>query len=105
MDYDEAIETIRAERAKEKADADLRQKRDQIEAIELSLKYAGDGTVAKFSKTFVNSDRVYQYAAINTNGRWYTTGQTNSGGFTHEDFVLWLASGNGATIISVFDEM
>jgi hypothetical protein len=105
VDYDESIETIRAERAAVKLKADLEDKRVKVTALEDRLRYTGDGTIIKFEKKFANSDKVYKYAALNTNGRWYTTGQTNAGGFLQEDFILWLASGEGVTIIEVFDEL
>jgi len=100
---DPAICTIREERAAARAAKDLEAKRAKVEEIENRLRYTGDGTVIKFSKKFGNSDKVYMYAAINTNGRWYTTGQTNQGGFTNEDFVLWLANGEETKVLDVYE--
>lgn len=105
VDFDQSIETIKAERAAEKAKADLEEKRAKVLDLEVRLRYTADGSIVKFSKSFSNSDKVYKYAALNTNGRWYTTGQTNQGGFTQEDFILWLASGEGSTILDVFDDL
>jgi ATP-dependent Lon protease len=81
------------------------QLRDQNEtkAVEEKLKlirdYFGeddshrDETVVKFNKQFQADGPEYHYAAIRTQGMWYTTGKNSPKGLTWMEFVLWLVSG------------
>lgn len=56
-----------------------------------------NGTVVKFSKTFVAAKTTYVYAALKTNDTWFITGNRGLFGFTSgswKDFVLALISGD-----------
>lgn len=48
-------------------------KLDKLEPVALMLSELGDGSVVTFEKQFRGAERVYSYAAIKTNGRWYLT--------------------------------
>jgi len=91
--HDAAIAAIREERDAKKAAEDLALKKRVVSDLEYDFEGRGDGAVIRFKKKFEGSETVYTYAAINANGRWYTTGATHPQGFVEEDFILWLASG------------
>lgn len=50
----------------------------------------GDGTVIAFQWSPKDSDKVYDYAAIYTNDRWYCTGDIAPKGADHDTFIAWL---------------
>jgi hypothetical protein len=56
-----------------------------------------DGDVISFNKVFPNSTTTYNYAAIRTNGHWYTTGPRNPKHYLWDELVEFLGSG-GADI-------
>jgi hypothetical protein len=97
-EHDPAIEAFRAERAAGLALRDVEEKRRIVLDLENAFfTFDHEGAVCTFKKKFNGSNIVYAYAALNVAGRWYTTGSTNRDGFTTEDFILWLASGNEPT--------
>lgn len=55
-----------------------------------------NGSVVRFDKKLTKDGILYNYAAIKAgNGRWYLTGAATAlGGFTWEEFVLWLVRGD-----------
>lgn len=51
-----------------------------------------DGTVLKFTRTFVGRPKRYTYAAIRANNRWFTTATGDpTGGRTWTQFIQWLS--------------
>lgn len=82
------LEKIRAERK------EIRE-RERIERIyqgfdEAHLDQWPDGTVLVFTWTPESTEKVYCYAALWTNERWYVTGRESPNGLETEDFVAWL---------------
>lgn len=94
---DEMLAAEVAERRKAKADAE----RDAEYAAKLALyeSYGADredGAVVTFSKQFeTDPTRVYTYASLRANGKWYTTGGNprTPQHYTWESFLLWLVTG------------
>lgn len=76
----------------------LRRKQDEMAVLEQKLAMleafdepAEDGAVIRFDVQFDVSGRVYSYAAIRTNNRWYTTGpQGGNTPRTWDALVNWL---------------
>jgi len=70
----------------------VNEKLDQIDAF--GRDEWDEGTIFRFDKTFVTDGRTYKYAAIKAAGLWYTTGPKSPKGFTWEEFVAWLVTGD-----------
>lgn len=66
-------------------------KLDKLEPVALMLSELGDGSVVKFEKQFHGAERVYSYAAIKTNGRWYLTSSREKPK-TDAEFAAFLGS-------------
>lgn len=66
-------------------------KLDKLEPVALMLSELGDGSVVTFEKQFRGADRVYSYAAIKTNGRWYLTSSREKAK-TDAEFAAFLGS-------------
>ena len=82
------LEKVRAERAE--ARERLRVEAAYREFDEADLDSSESGTVLRFSWSPEGSERVYEYAALFTGGKWFVTGRESPNGLATEDFVAWL---------------
>jgi hypothetical protein len=92
MQYSDADLALRQEMEDEKAAKELEGKRLAYRTAVDQIRDLGDGNIVKFTKAFAHGGMAYQYAAINVNNTWYTTGPKGSA-YTPEEFALWLISG------------
>lgn len=67
------------------------EKQSEFEAL---YDVVDDGTVISFEYQFTDGGAIYSYAAIYTNGLWYTTGPRSPKGYTTNDLIRWLSEGN-----------
>lgn len=85
---------LSAASAKERAAARLLEEATRLRdlAARLPVDDFADGEVITFKRTFPGDpDKVYSYAAIKVDGRWYLTGR-NAQVFTWHELLDWLGS-------------
>lgn len=80
------LEKVKAERLEARERLNI--ERMYAEYDELAFPDVESGTVISFDWT--PKDRVYAYAAIVIDGRWFVTGGQSPNGVPHEDFIAWL---------------
>ena len=85
---------LRLEMEKRRLEEEVERKRQIVERLGDDIFDEGD--VLAFTKQFTKDGMVYSYAAIKTNGLWYTTGPRGNK-YTWDEFVLWLVSGDVPT--------
>lgn len=53
----------------------------------------GMPNIIQFEKRFIKGGRLYEYAAIQANGKWYTTGPRSPKGYPWAELVTWMYDG------------
>lgn len=82
---------------------------DQLEERAAAIRRFGediydDGDVITFDKQFYPDGMAYSYAAIRSNGLWYTTGPKSPKGYTWVELVNWLTDGPVPELWRVLEE-